>query len=107
MAGLTTNTGAHMEESVIEAFVSTIRGDVIRPDDDTYDEARRIRVSWSIRRPGSSDRFLLGGELSWDRPEPDSIRHGVWALEPERRAEETATSSGRVADPAQDGTDRA
>ena len=40
MAGLTTNTGAHVEESVIEAFVSTIRGDVLRPDDDTYDGAR-------------------------------------------------------------------
>ena len=52
MAGLTTNTGAHVEESVIEAFVSTIRGDVLRPDDDTYDgvwcekaaEARSVLV---------------------------------------------------------------
>ena len=51
MASLTTNTGAHVEESVIEAFVSTIRGDVIRPDDDTYDEARQVFNAMIDKRP--------------------------------------------------------
>ena len=49
MAGLTTNTGAHVEESVIEAFVSTIRGDVLRPDDDTYDAvARQVVITRAL-----------------------------------------------------------
>ena len=52
MPGLTTNSGAAVEESVIEAFASTIRGDVIRPDDDTYDEARQVFNAMIDKRPG-------------------------------------------------------
>ena len=58
MAGLTTNTGAQVEESVIEAFVSTIRGDVLRPDDDTYDGARQVVITRALTElmsgPGTS-----------------------------------------------------
>ena len=52
MPGLTTNSGAAVEESVIEAFAPTIRGDVIRPGDDTYDEARQVFNAMIDKRPG-------------------------------------------------------
>ena len=42
MPGLTTNSGTAVEERVIEAFAPTIRGDVIRPGDDAYEEARQV-----------------------------------------------------------------
>ena len=52
MPGLTTNSGAAVEESVIEAFAPTIRGDVIRPGDDAYDEARQVFNAMIDKRPG-------------------------------------------------------
>ena len=52
MPSLTTNSGAPVEESVIEAFAPTIRGDVIQPSDDAYDEARQVFNAMIDKRPG-------------------------------------------------------
>ncbi len=52
MAGLTTNAGTSVEGSVIEEFAVTIRGEVIRPGDDAYDEARKVFNAMIDKRPG-------------------------------------------------------
>lgn len=52
MAGLTTSAGTSVEGSVIEEFTVTIRGEVIRPGDDAYDEARKVFNAMIDKRPG-------------------------------------------------------
>ena len=52
MAGLTTRVGTSVEGSVIEEFAVTIRGEVIRPGDDAYDEARKVFNAMIDKRPG-------------------------------------------------------
>ena len=49
--GVFTVTGASIEEAVIEAFKARLRGQLLRPGDDAYDEARKLWNGMFDRRP--------------------------------------------------------
>ena len=49
--GVVTATGARIEEAVVEAFKAGLRGQLLRPGDDAYDEARKVWNGMFDRRP--------------------------------------------------------
>jgi len=57
-----TATGASIDEAVIQEFKASLRGQLLRPGDEGYDEARKV---WN----GMFDRRLCQGRLvrTWDR----------------------------------------
>jgi FAD/FMN-containing dehydrogenase len=50
--GVTTNSGAMVDDHVLEEFEATLRGDVIHAGDEGYDEARTIFNAMIDKRPG-------------------------------------------------------
>jgi len=40
--GVFTVTGASIEEAAVEQFKASLRGQLLRPGDDAYDEARKL-----------------------------------------------------------------
>jgi FAD/FMN-containing dehydrogenase len=48
---LTTGEGRGMDDTVVEAFISSVRGPVLRPGDAGYDEARAIQNGLIGRHP--------------------------------------------------------
>ncbi len=49
--GVLTATGARIEEAAVEAFKARLRGQLLRPGDDAYDEARKLWNGMFDRRP--------------------------------------------------------
>ena len=49
--GVLTFTGASIEEAAVEAFRAGLRGQLLRPGDDGYDEARKVWNGMFDRRP--------------------------------------------------------
>jgi FAD/FMN-containing dehydrogenase len=49
---VTTNSGAIISNTILEEFEATLRGEVIHPGDESYDEARKIFNAMIDKRPG-------------------------------------------------------
>jgi len=47
--GVFTVTGASIEEAAVEQFKASLRGQLLRPGDDAYDEARKLWNGISVR----------------------------------------------------------
>ncbi len=50
--GVTTNSGGMVEDQVLEEFETTLRGEVIHPGDEGYDEARKMFNAMIDKHPG-------------------------------------------------------
>ena len=49
--GVLTATGARIKEAAVEEFKARLRGQLLRPGDDAYDEARKLWNGMFDRRP--------------------------------------------------------
>ena len=43
--------GSALEEATVEEFAASFRGELIRPEDDSYDEARKVYNAMIDKRP--------------------------------------------------------
>ena len=48
---VTTTTGTVLKEATVEDFNSSLRGELLRPGDDSYDEARKVWNGMIDKRP--------------------------------------------------------
>jgi hypothetical protein len=55
-----TGRGVSLEERAVEALASTLRGDLISPEDPTYDQHRRVWNGSIDRHPG-----LIAAAPAW------------------------------------------
>jgi FAD/FMN-containing dehydrogenase len=80
--GVFTATGASLEEAAVEKFSADLRGRLLRPGDDVYDEARKLWNGMFDRRPaliarcaGTAD-IMSAVNFARDHRLPVAVRGG-------------------------------